>query len=89
MTNMYEHGKAPVLTVLDEFYKIAFRKKIYETLEALQEDLDAWMEKYNTRRTHQGKRCQGRTPRATFLDNLPATKEKNDVGSKGSLAIVG
>ena len=75
-------------TCLNEFYKIAFRKKIYETLEALQEDLDAWMEKYNTRRTHQGKRCQGRTPMATFLDNLPAAKEKNDVGSEGSLAVV-
>jgi transposase InsO family protein len=73
-------------TCLDEFYKIAFRKKIYTTLEALQNDLDAWIEKYNTRRTHQGKRCQGRTPMATFLDNLPAAREKIDVGSEGSLA---
>ncbi|MBE0564689.1 MAG: IS481 family transposase [Krumholzibacteria bacterium] len=75
-------------TCLDEFYKVAFRKRIYATLEALQADLDAWIEKYNTRRTHQGKRCQGRTPMATFLDNLPAAKSKIDVGSEGGLAVV-
>jgi len=27
--------------VLDEFYRIAFRKKIYRTLDELQADLDA------------------------------------------------
>jgi hypothetical protein len=31
------------LTVLDEFYRIAFRKRIYATIEQLQGDLDAWM----------------------------------------------
>jgi transposase InsO family protein len=50
-------------TCLDEFYKVAFRKKIYTTLDELQADLDSWLEKYNTRRTHQGKRCQGPPPR--------------------------
>ena len=30
-------------TVLDEFYRIAFRKKIYRSIEELQEDLDAWL----------------------------------------------
>ena len=29
-------------TVLEEFYQIAFRKKIYETVEQLQADLDLW-----------------------------------------------
>jgi len=63
-------------TILNEFYRVAFRKKIYETLEQLQADLDAWMETYNHERTHQGKRCQGRTPMATFLDGLKIVKEK-------------
>jgi transposase InsO family protein len=30
-------------TVLDEFYRVAFRKKIYRTIEELQADLDAWL----------------------------------------------
>ncbi len=63
-------------TVPDEFYRIAFRRKIYLSVEELQQDLDAWLERYNTQRPHQGKRCQGRTPMETFLDNLPLAKEK-------------
>ena len=63
-------------TILDEFYHIAFRKKIYLGVDELQQDLDEWMHKYNTRRTNQGKRCQGTTPMETFLENLPLAKEK-------------
>ena len=63
-------------TIKDEFYSIAFRKKIYRTIEELQQDLDVWMDRYNNRRTHQGKRCQGRTPMATFKENLPMAQEK-------------
>jgi transposase InsO family protein len=63
-------------TIKDEFYSIAFRKKIYLTVEELQQDLDEWMGRYNNRRTHQGKRCQGRTPMETFMENLPMAKEK-------------
>ncbi len=55
-------------TVLDEFYRVEFRRKIFHSLEELQEDLDAWISKYNNERTHQGKRCQGRTPMQTFID---------------------
>jgi transposase InsO family protein len=63
-------------TALDEFYRVAFRKKIYTTIEELQEDLDEWLEEYNTRRTHQGKRCEGRTPYATMLDGKAIVEEK-------------
>jgi transposase InsO family protein len=63
-------------TVLQEFYQVAFRKKIYNSLDELQSDLDAWLEKYNNVRTHQGKMCCGRTPMQTFLDNLDEAKEK-------------
>ena len=35
-------------TVQNEFYAIAFRKKIYTSIEQLQTDLDAWMNSYNT-----------------------------------------
>jgi transposase InsO family protein len=54
-------------TVLDEFYRIAFRKKIYNTLDELQEDLDIWLKEYNEQRPHSGKYCFGKTPMQTFV----------------------
>ena len=63
-------------TVLDEFYRIAFRKKIYHTIDELQTDLDAWLVEYNHRRPHQGRWCFGKTPMQTFLDALPLAKDK-------------
>jgi transposase InsO family protein len=63
-------------TVLNEFYRIAFRKKIYKTLEELQTDLDNWFLEYNQQRTHSGKYCFGKTPMQTFLDSIPLAKEK-------------
>lgn len=55
-------------TILDEFYRVTFRKKIYDDLESLQRDLDDWLVYYNTQRTHQGKKCCGRTPLVTLED---------------------
>ena len=49
-------------TILREFHQVTFRKKIYETIEQLQNDLDEWIDHYNNERTHQGKICEGRTP---------------------------
>ena len=63
-------------TVLNEFYRIAFRKKIYNTLEELQKDLDEWISHYNEERTHSGKYCFGKTPMHTFLDSKGIAKEK-------------
>ena len=78
-----------MFTFLDEFYKIAFRKKIYMNLDELQTDLDEWLVKYNNRRTHQGKRCQGRTPMQTFMENLLLAKEKMlGIESNDRLALV-
>ena len=64
-------------TVLNEFYRVAFRKKVYSDLEGLQVDLDEYLVYYNNERTHQGKRCQGRTPMATFLEGKKVFAEKN------------
>jgi transposase InsO family protein len=63
-------------TVLQEFYQVAFRKKIYKTLEELQADLDLWIKHYNEERPHSGKYCFGKTPMQTFLDSIPLAKEK-------------
>ncbi|ENX19645.1 MULTISPECIES: IS481 family transposase [Acinetobacter] len=64
-------------TILQEFYQITFRKKLYSTLEELQTDLDDWLKFYNTERTHQGKICCGRTPFETLLDGKQIWAEKN------------
>ena len=56
-------------TVQDEFYAVAFRKKLYNTLEELQVDLDEWLEQYNRERTHTGKHCLGRTPLQTLHES--------------------
>jgi transposase InsO family protein len=63
-------------TVLNEFYRIAFRKKLYASIEDLQNDLDLWVRSYNEERPHQGRWCFGKTPMQTFLDATPIAKEK-------------
>jgi transposase InsO family protein len=64
-------------TVLNEFYRVTFRKKIYSDIETLQTDLDEYMLEYNTKRTHEGKRCQGNTPMETFIEGKKLFDEKN------------
>ena len=61
---------------MDEFYRIAFRKKIYHTIDELQTDLDTWLVDYNYRRPNQGRWCFAKTPMQTLLDALPLAKEK-------------
>jgi transposase InsO family protein len=65
-------------TLLDEFYRIAFRKKVYDTVEALQLDLESWVTNYNEQRTHQGRWCFGKTPMQTFLDTIHVAREKQN-----------
>ncbi len=64
-------------TILQEFYQVTFRKKLYVTLEELQKDLDEWIKYYNNERTHQGKMCCGRTPLERLLDGKRIWAEKN------------
>ena len=63
-------------TILQEFYQVTFRKRLYETIEQLQADLDAWLHTYNTERTHQGKMCCGRTPFETMIEGKEIWKDK-------------
>ena len=63
-------------TLLNEFYRIAFRKKLYRSIEELQIDLDAWLCEYNEQRPHQGRWCFGKTPMQTFLDSVKIAQEK-------------
>jgi transposase InsO family protein len=62
-------------TILQEFYQVAFRRKLYLSLEELQTDLDVWLAYYNNERTHQGKMCCGRTPLQTLIAGKEAWNE--------------
>lgn len=64
-------------TILNEFYQVAFRKKLYRSLDEIQKDADAWLEWYNTERTHSGKYCFGKTPMQTFLESKHLADEKD------------
>lgn len=63
-------------TMQEEFYAVAFRKKLYDNLELLQSDLDLWLQYYNNERPHSGRYCYGKTPMATFEESLPLAKDK-------------
>ncbi|WDP88321.1 MAG: IS481 family transposase [Desulfobacter sp.] len=63
-------------TILQEFYQVTFRKKIYTDIQMLQSDLDSWLYYYNNERTHQGKMCCGRTPIETLEEGRTICQEK-------------
>ena len=63
-------------TLQEEFYSVAFRKKLYRSLDELQSDLDVWLGEYNEKREHSGKYCNGKTPWQTFLDSKHLAQAK-------------
>jgi transposase InsO family protein len=78
-------------TVLGEFYRVTFRKKIYNNLDELQADLDTWLKYYNQERVHSGKYCFGKTPMQTFVDSIPLVKERmlNETLQTETVAVSG
>lgn len=54
-------------TVLDEFFRVKMRETFYDSVDALQADLDAWLIHYNTERPHLGYRNMGRRPIETIM----------------------
>jgi transposase InsO family protein len=63
-------------TMQEEFYAVAFRKKLYSSLDEMQHDLDEWMNYYNQERTHSGRYCYGKTPMETFKESLILARQK-------------
>lgn len=63
-------------TIQNEFYATAFRRKIYNSLNELQNDVDDWIHDYNHERTHSGKHCYGKTPMQTLQDSIPLAQAK-------------
>jgi hypothetical protein len=72
-------------TMQEEFYAVAFRKKIYTSLEQMQHDLDEWMNYYNNERPHSGRYCFGKTPIETFRESLILARQKL-IGQSASAA---
>lgn len=65
-------------TALEEHFRIKGREKWYESVDEMQSDLDAYLEKYNTKRTHQGRNMNGRTPYQAFIDGMPPAADSVD-----------
>ena len=63
-------------TVLNEFYRVTFRKKLYKRTEELLVDSDQWLKLYNEERTHQDRWYYGKTSMQTFIDSIPFAKKK-------------
>src|ERR1043165_4901 len=63
-------------TMQEEFYAVTFRKRLYENLEQLQQDLDDWISYYNHERPHSGRYCYGKTPMQTFNESIILAKQK-------------
>lgn len=64
-------------TLLDEHFRVEGRRTWFETIEEMQAVLDAYLLEYNTKRPHQGRGMNGRTPLAAFRDGIrkPTRKE--------------
>ena len=63
-------------TMQEEFYAVAFRKKLYTNLTDLQDDLDEWMKFYNNERCHSGRYCLGKTPMETLKESIILARQK-------------
>lgn len=63
-------------TIQNEFYATAFRKKLYRSIDELQEDVNKWLIEYNEERTHSGRFCYGKTPIQTFQESKHLAQAK-------------
>lgn len=63
-------------TLLDEHFRVMGRKKWYDALDEMQRDLDAYFVTYNTKRPHQGRGMNGRTPYQAFIDDTKKARSK-------------
>jgi transposase InsO family protein len=74
-------------TLLDEHFRIMGRKKWYESVEQMQQDLDLYFVKYNTKRPHQGRNMNGRTPEKVFKEGLKTTQKTEENKTKKTAKI--
>lgn len=74
-------------TLLDEHFRIAGRKNWYESVEPMQKDLDAFLIHYNTKRPHQGRNMNGKTPENVFKEGLKKIKKTEETKNKKAATI--
>jgi transposase InsO family protein len=53
-------------TMKNECYDDIFRRRIYQSLNEIQQDADRWIAFYNEERPHSGKHCYGKIPWQTW-----------------------
>ena len=58
-------------TLLDEHLRVKGRTTWYESLDEMQADLDEYLELYNSKRPHRGRKMNGRTPFTVFKAGIP------------------
>ena len=63
-------------TLLDEFFRVAFREKFYDSVEGFQKDLDKYLRFYNTEHPHQGYRNMGKRPLDTVEKFVKSSRKK-------------
>jgi transposase InsO family protein len=69
-------------TLLDEHFRVEGRKTWFETVGEMQAVLDRYLIDYNTKRPHQGRGMNGRTPATVFAAGLPKVKPQKEVKQK-------
>jgi len=57
-------------TLLDEHFRVEGRRTWFETIDEMQAVLDAFLVVYNTKRPHQGRGMNGRTPIVAFIAGI-------------------
>jgi transposase InsO family protein len=57
-------------TLLDEHFRVEGRRTWFETIDEMQIVLDQYLIEYNTKRPHQGRGMNGRTPAKAFIDGI-------------------
>ena len=64
-------------TLLDEHFRVEGRRTWFESVEEMQVVLDEYLVHYNTKRPHQGRNMNGRTPLQAFKDGMPKPEPKS------------
>ena len=62
-------------TILEEFFRVELRKRVFSRLEELETALQEWICHYNVKRPHQGYRNLGRPPYTVVTDTLNASQD--------------